>query len=180
VIARKTIPNLLTIARLLCVPIALLVVFIKPSAHLTLLLIFLFASATDFLDGFLARRWNATSKLGTMLDPVADKLLVALMLIYLLTHAEIASLPAILILLREIYISGLRELMASQHVELPVSAGGKWKTALQMAAITAMLATPVFAFPALMPVGNFMLTIAAVLAVVSAVQYTRASMRHLL
>jgi len=178
-IARAKIPNLLTFARVACVPLALLIILIKPSAHGLLLALFLFASLTDFLDGYLARRWNATSKLGAMLDPLADKLLVALLLIYLLTHTELSSLPVMVILLREIYISGLREYLATQQIPLPVSAGGKWKTALQMLAITLFLLSPVLGVVALMPLGSFLLTIAAMLAFTSAVSYTRQGLRHI-
>jgi CDP-diacylglycerol--glycerol-3-phosphate 3-phosphatidyltransferase len=176
--ARASLPNRLTVARLACVPIALLVMVVAPDAHAALLAIFLFASATDFLDGYLARRWQVVSALGTMLDPLADKLLVALLLIYLVSHTQTATLPVMIILLREIYVSGLREWLGNRQITLPVSGGGKWKTALQLVAIALLLASPVWQVPALMPLGNFVLMLAAALAFFSAVAYTRQSMNH--
>ena len=139
-IFRKTIPNLLTIARAVAVPVSLLLITHAPLYSMALFWIFIAASLTDFFDGYLARRWNAVSPLGTFLDPVADKLLVALMLIYLLTmFGTVLLLPVILILLREIYISALREFLAAKGVQLPVSMGGKLKTTLQMLAIALLL-----------------------------------------
>ena len=175
---RAKIPNLLTFARVACVPIVLVLVLIKPDAHAVLFALFLFATVTDFLDGYLARRWNVVNALGAMLDPLADKLLVALLLVYLVSHTEIATLPVIVILLREIYVSGLRECLGNQQIALPVSSGGKWKTAMQMIAITLLLAAPVFHEPALMPLGSFVLMISAALAFFSAVDYTRKSIKH--
>ena len=176
--SRANIPNFLTFSRVACVPIALLLILVLSAPQAALLALFVYAAATDFLDGYLARRWQVTSKLGTMLDPLADKLLVALLLIYLVSHTEMPTLPVMLILLREIYISGLREFLGNQQIELPVSRGGKWKTAMQMLAITLLLAAPVFQFPAFMPMGSFVLMMAAALAVISAVSYTKQSIRY--
>lgn len=137
---RQRIPNLLTFARVLAVPVSLALIYLPPDRSMALFWIFLIASLTDLLDGYLARRWNAVSALGTFLDPVADKLLVALMLIYLLTRfGTMLLLPVIVILLREIYISALREFLAAKQVALPVSNGGKLKTALQMIAVSMLL-----------------------------------------
>jgi cardiolipin synthase (CMP-forming) len=139
-LARRQIPNLLTFARVLAVPACLVIMLLFPAKPMWLLWIFIAASFTDFLDGYLARRWNATSNLGALLDPIADKLLVALMLIYLLIMLGMPLLlPVAVILLRELYISGLREFLATKQVTLPVSKGGKWKTALQMLAIISLL-----------------------------------------
>ncbi len=139
-LGRRQIPNLLTFARALAVPLSLLLIYLNPLNAMPLFVIFVAASITDFFDGYLARRWNAVSPLGAMLDPVADKLLVALMLVYLLTVFKGALLvPVAVILLREIYVSALREFIAAKGGELPVSKGGKLKTSLQMLAITLML-----------------------------------------
>ncbi len=136
----KNVPNLLTFARVLAVPVSLWLIYVSRAEALPLFWIFVAASLTDFFDGYLARKWNAVSPLGTFLDPVADKLLVALMLLYLLTRFGPALLlPIIIILLREIYISALREFLAAKKVALPVSQGGKLKTALQMLAVTLLL-----------------------------------------
>jgi CDP-diacylglycerol--glycerol-3-phosphate 3-phosphatidyltransferase len=139
-LARRQIPNLLTVARVLAVPACLVIMLVFPAKTMWLLWIFIAASLTDFLDGYLARRWNATSNLGALLDPIADKLLVALMLIYLLIMLGAPLLlPVAVILLRELYISGLREFLAAKQVTLPVSKGGKLKTALQMLAVIFLL-----------------------------------------
>jgi cardiolipin synthase len=139
-LARRQIPNLLTVARVLAVPACLIIMLMFPAKTMWLLWIFIAASLTDFLDGYLARRWNATSNLGALLDPIADKLLVALMLIYLLIMLGAPLLlPVAVILLRELYISGLREFLAAKQVTLPVSKGGKLKTALQMLATIFLL-----------------------------------------
>ena len=140
-ISRKIIPNLLTFARVLAVPVSLVLICCRSDDYsMALFWIFVAASLTDFLDGYLARKWNAVSPLGTFLDPVADKLLVGLMLIYVLTMFGTALLlPVAVILLREIYISALREFLAAKGASLPVSQGGKLKTALQMIAVTLQL-----------------------------------------
>ena len=137
---RQRIPNLLTFARVLAVPVCLYLTCFAANGSFAVFWIFIAASLTDFFDGYLARKWNAVSPLGTFLDPVADKLLVGLMLIYLLTmFGTVLLLPVIVILLREIYISALREFLAAKGASLPVSKGGKLKTALQMLAIALLL-----------------------------------------
>lgn len=138
---RARIPNLLTFARVLAVPVCLVIILAHPRwGYTALLWIFVTASLTDFLDGYLARKWNAVSAVGALLDPIADKLLVALMLIYLLMIKGAALMaPVAIILLRELYISGLREFLATRNITLPVSKGGKLKTATQMAAIILLL-----------------------------------------
>ena len=179
-LARARIPNLLTGMRAMAVPLCLGLILIEPAnAPQWLLGIFVAASITDFLDGYLARKWNAVSPLGAMLDPVADKLLVALMLIYLLTVLGGAVLlPVILIVLRELYISSLREFLANRQVLLPVSKSGKWKTALQMVAIALLLFSNIcndIWHDAVFGVGMAALYAAAMLALTSAMGYTRVS-----
>lgn len=207
--ARARIPNLLTFARVAAVPVCLGIILLDvPEKYTALLWIFIAASLTDFLDGYLARKWGAVSALGTLLDPIADKLLVALMLTYLLTMKGLALLaPIAIILLRELYISGLREFLATRQITLPVSKGGKLKTATQMIAVTLLLAelamnppgrinfpcqlvahaqeltTSCIGQPLLLRLAKVaglpMLYAAAFLAFVSAVGYTRASWKHL-
>lgn len=178
-LTRASIPNLLTFARVATVPLCLTLMVMQPSCHNPALFwIFIIASLTDFLDGYLARRWNAVSPLGTLLDPIADKLLVALMLLYLLSATgPVLLLPVALIMLRELYVSGLREFLASRRIALPVSRGGKWKTTLQMLAIAFLLAGLGWGNAPLAPqallVGNILLYAAAALAVTSAVNYSR-------
>ncbi len=184
-LTKKSIPNMLTLGRALIVPLALGFIIVEPNVALPLFVLFVTASVTDYFDGYLARIWKATSALGAMLDPVADKLLVALMLLYLATYSFAPMVPIAIILLREIYISALREFMALRGMPLPVSSGGKWKTATQMFAISFLLGAK--AFMANIPVtasyswdaGIVVLWLSALLSLITAVDYTRAAMPHL-
>lgn len=177
-ITKQQIPNLLTYARVLAVPLALGFMLSGAGAW-PLLVIFVVASVTDFFDGYLARKWNATSAVGAMLDPLADKLLVALMLLYLVTAADVPLLPVVVILLREIYVSGLRESLALRQIPLPVSKGGKWKTALQMVAISFLLLSLTMSWAQIWQPSVWLLYVSALLAFWSGVQYTRAALPHL-
>ena len=137
------IPNILTIGRLIIVPI-FVVSFFVPGIVGDLVPFFLFALAsfTDYLDGFLARLYKEESKLGELLDPIADKILVASALILLVMNGTIKNyevIAAIIILTREILISGLREFLAKGKIKLPVSNLAKLKTVLQMVAIALLL-----------------------------------------
>ena len=137
------IPNILTIGRILIVPIFVLTFFL-PGFFGDLIPFFLFivASFTDFLDGMLARLFKEESKLGELLDPVADKILVASALVLLIMNGTIKNyevIAAIIILTREILVSGLREFLAKGQISLPVSGLSKIKTVIQMVSITILL-----------------------------------------
>jgi len=139
----KKIPNILTIGRIILVPF-FVIAFYLPGFYgdLTAFALFVIASFTDFLDGMLARMLGQESKLGELLDPIADKIIVATALILLvmagtIRHYEVIA--AIIILTREILISGLREFLAKGQVKLPVSNLAKLKTFLQMVAISLLL-----------------------------------------
>ena len=139
----KKIPNLLTIGRIIIVPFFVLA-FYLPGFYgdLTACVLFVIASFTDFLDGMLARMMGEESKLGELLDPIADKIIVATALILLvmsgtIRHYEVVA--AIIILTREILISGLREFLARGQIKLPVTNLAKLKTFLQMVAIALLL-----------------------------------------
>ena len=137
------IPNILTIGRIIIVPIFVLTFFI-PGFFGVLIPFFLFilASFTDYLDGLLARLFKEESKLGELLDPIADKILVAAALILLVMNGTIKNyevIAAIIILTREILISGLREFLAKGKVVMPVTSLSKLKTVLQMIAIAILL-----------------------------------------
>ena len=139
----KKIPNLLTIGRIILVPFFVLA-FYLPGFYgdLTAFVLFVIASFTDFLDGMLARMLGEESKLGELLDPIADKIIVATALILLVMAGTIQRyevIAAIIILTREILISGLREFLAKGKVKLPVSNLAKLKTFLQMVAISLLL-----------------------------------------
>ena len=139
----RKIPNILTVGRILIVPFFVLA-FYLPGFYgdLTALVLFIIASFTDFLDGMLARLLGEESKLGELLDPIADKIIVAAALILLVMDGTIKSfevIAAIIILTREILISGLREFLAKGKVNMPVSSLAKLKTFLQMFAISILL-----------------------------------------
>ena len=139
----KKIPNILTIGRIIIVPFFVLA-FYLPGYYgdLTACVLFVIASFTDFLDGMLARMMGEESKLGELLDPIADKIIVATALILLVMNGTIRHyevIAAIIILTREILISGLREFLARGQIKLPVSNLAKLKTFLQMVAISLLL-----------------------------------------
>jgi CDP-diacylglycerol--glycerol-3-phosphate 3-phosphatidyltransferase len=175
-IPRASIPNLLSFLRLALIPPALFCWWGLPIylGYPLLLAFFILGAASDFLDGYLARKWQLHSAFGAMIDQISDKLLVATFLTILLVDHAVWWLPALVILLREIYVSGLREYLALAQIPMPVSKLGKWKTATQILAIAALLAAVVFAVPMLELLGNLLLSIAALLAAISALQYSRA------
>ena len=139
----RKIPNILTVGRILIVPFFVLAFYLPGSyGDLTALILFIVASFTDFLDGMLARLLGEESKLGELLDPIADKIIVATALILLVMDGTIRHyevIAAIIILTREILISGLREFLAEGKIKLPVSNLAKLKTVLQMVAIALLL-----------------------------------------
>eukprot|EP00977_Amphora_coffeiformis_P000813 scaffold175_cov177-Amphora_coffeaeformis.AAC.15 len=140
----KQVPNWLTYARCAAIPI-LMWAFYLPGRHILTSSIFAAASLTDYLDGYLARRWDASSKFGSFLDPVADKLMVSTALILLSgRYGMYLAIPASIILARELAVSALREWMAQIGARDTVKVGwqGKCKTALTMVALTILLAVP--------------------------------------
>lgn len=178
------IPNILTVMRVALIPV-LVLLFLLPFewSYLAAAAVFALASATDWLDGYLARKWEQSTPLGTFLDPVADKLLVATALVLLAQqhHNLFLTLPALIIICREIVVSALREWMAElgKRAQVAVSSLGKWKTAAQMMALVVLLANP----PELSTwvlIGYVLLGIAAVLTLWSMWIYLRAAMPHLL
>jgi CDP-diacylglycerol--glycerol-3-phosphate 3-phosphatidyltransferase len=140
-----SVPNLLTYARLAAVPLLVAVMFFFDGerARWLAVTVFAFAGITDFLDGYIARAWGQQSPLGRMLDPIADKLLVGAAILLLVSDQTISGWSlwaALIILSREILVSGLREFLAELNVRVAVSWLAKWKTALQMAALCVLLA----------------------------------------
>ena len=137
------IPNILTIGRIIIVPIFVLTFFIPGFfGDLIPFFLFVFASFTDYLDGLLARLFKEESKLGELLDPIADKILVSAALILLVMNQTIKNyevIAAIIILTREILISGLREFLAKVNVDMPVTSLAKLKTFIQMLSISILL-----------------------------------------
>ena len=195
------LPNALTILRILLVPV-FAIAFVMPGdgARIVAFTIFVIAGVSDWLDGFAARKLKAGSDFGRMLDPIADKVLVAVALMMLVAEGDIRQfdlststglhsllrlVPALIILSREILVSGLREFLAGTRVSVPVNAIAKIKTAVQMIAIGAMILTPLAArynnAPALTyaAIAYTLLWIAAALTVYTGVVYFRNGMTHL-
>ncbi|MBB3103977.1 CDP-diacylglycerol--glycerol-3-phosphate 3-phosphatidyltransferase [Azomonas macrocytogenes] len=169
------IPNFLTVLRVLLIPLFVLLFSIHAHwSYLAASTVFTIASLTDWLDGYLARRLQQTTSLGAFLDPVADKLMVTTALVLLVEeHANLwLTMPAIIIIGREIVVSALREWMAEigARAKVAVSRQGKWKTAAQMVALIILLAnTPVLTF--WVGLGYMLLTVAAVLTLWSMLLY---------
>lgn len=187
------LPNLLTYGRILAVPLIVLCFFMEGRlqssdfARWSALFIFIVASITDYFDGHLARIWKQTSNIGKMLDPIADKLLVATCLLLLAadtdkTIAGWSLWAAIIILCREILVSGLREYLAALKVSVPVTQLAKWKTALQMIAIGFLLAGPAGdkIMPYVTQIGIFLLWVSAIVTLYTGYDYFRAGAVHIM
>jgi cardiolipin synthase len=175
-----TLPNLLTLSRILVIP-PVIVLFYQPEAwaRWTVLAIFLAAAFTDWLDGWLARRSAQVSNLGRFLDPIADKLLVCAVLFMLAATGRLTgpgAIPAVIILLRELLISGLREFLAGDQVVMPVSRLAKWKTTVQLAAIALLIVAGDLSLTALAEAG---LWLAAALTLITGWDYMRIGIRHM-
>jgi cardiolipin synthase len=179
-----SVPNLLTLSRILAVPVVVATFYVHGDyARWFACALFTAAAVTDWLDGHMARRWEQQSEIGRFLDPIADKLLVAATLFMLTTTSRLswgAVLPALVILCREILVSGLREYLALLRVGLPVSKLAKWKTAIQMTAIGFLIVGD--AGPVFLPVqgiGETLLWVAALLTLVTGYDYMHAGLTHM-
>jgi len=183
-VSLTSLPNLLTLSRILAIPIVVASFYVQGDyARWFACALFSAAGVTDWLDGHMARRWAQQSELGRFLDPIADKLLVAATLFMLVATDRLSSgavLPALVILCREILVSGLREYLAELRVGLPVSKLAKWKTGIQMVAIGVLIVGN--AGPAVLPVaaiGEMLLWVAALLTLVTGYDYLRAGLSHM-
>ena len=193
------LPNALTILRIVLVPV-FVVAFVLPGeiARIGAFLVFALAGISDWLDGFAARKLKAGSDFGRMLDPIADKVLVAVALMMLVAEGTFTQfkpngmlsllrlVPALIILSREILVSGLREFLAGTRVSVPVTAVAKFKTAVQMIAIGAMILTPLGdriapGVPAIpyAAIAYLLLWVAAALTVYTGVIYFKNGLSHL-
>lgn len=188
-----SLPNMLTYFRILAVPLLVLSYYLEGYTGRWLgLLVFIAASVSDFLDGYLARVWQQQSAIGRLLDPIADKLLVVTSLMLLVSNATIGGwslLAALVIVTREIFVSGLREFLAELRVSVPVTQLAKWKTMTQMVAIGFLLLGPAGDryFPMITVdigyvtfVGLLLLWISALVTLYTGYDYFRAGLRHLL
>ena len=182
------LPNVLTLSRIAAIPALVALVALRaPWADLAACALFAAAAITDYFDGLVARARRQQSDFGRMLDPIADKLLVGATLMMLVGEGRLSHLglyPAIVIMLREILVSGLREYLASIRIGLPVTGLAKWKTGFQMAALATLLAGDSGAtLLGLSPlpisfIGECMLWIAAILTLVTGWDYLIAGLHH--
>jgi cardiolipin synthase len=175
------VPNLITIARILAIiPIVALVMNGDPTMRLLALIIYVVAAASDWLDGYLARAWDQFSPLGRMLDPIADKLLVGILIAALAWDGSLTAwdmVPACAILFREFFVSGLREFLGNTKIVLPVSWLAKWKTTIQLVSLAIVLLETIV--PGIGLVSDVLLWLAGILTLWTGFQYLRASWPHL-
>lgn len=174
------IPNILTLIRLLLIPVIVVVIYLPYGwTNMASAALFMVASFTDWFDGYLARRLDQTTPFGAFLDPVADKLMIAVALATLIEEvgSPLLTIPALIIIGREIMISALREWMAEigKRTSVAVSFIGKMKTMMQMGAITLLLWTPDFADSLAGMSGMILLYVAAILTLWSMVVYLKAA-----
>jgi cardiolipin synthase (CMP-forming) len=176
--------NMLTMSRIAAIPlIAGLLFFEAAPFRWAALVLFIVACVTDFFDGYIARRMDQVSALGRFLDPIADKLVVGAILMILTATRQIAGwviLPALIIMCREIMVSGLREYLAELKVGVPVSLLAKWKTGLQMTALGFLILGE--AGPTglqIQTIGEGLLWLAAALTVFTGYDYLRVGLRHI-
>ncbi|RMF12060.1 MAG: CDP-diacylglycerol--glycerol-3-phosphate 3-phosphatidyltransferase [Alphaproteobacteria bacterium] len=180
----STLPNLLTLSRILVIPLLVATFYVKPPlGNWLALVLFVLAGVTDFLDGYMARSLNQQSHLGRFLDPIADKLLVAAAIVMMVAVDRVSGLTvlaALVILCREILVSGLREFLAELRVRVPVTRLAKLKTAFQFTAIAFLLlgdAAP-WNLPVL-EIGEVALWIAAGLTLYTGYDYLRGGLHHM-
>lgn len=178
------LPNILTLARLALLPVIIWLFFMErewgaQAAYLNFGL-YVLAAITDWLDGYIARSKNLVTEFGTFLDPIADKIFVATLMILLIGFVRLPDLwmiPVIIILAREFLVSGLREYLGPKKVKMPVTKLAKWKTATQMLAIALLILGP-YVHSAL-EAGRALLIIATLLTVITGYTYMKAGLDHM-
>ena len=181
----KNLPNILTAFRILILPLIVVLFFIPEAwAAWTALGLYTLACITDFLDGYIARKMQVVSPLGTFLDPISDKIFIAVLLMALVDFDRLEGIwliPALVILIREFLISGLREFLGPQNVQLPVSKLAKWKTTIQMIALGFLVVGDYgdVILPHTLEIGQWGLAIAAILTVVTGWSYLKAGLKHI-
>lgn len=179
------LPNILTISRIAAAPVLVALFYIPEGwAAWTALFVYIAAAATDYFDGMLARRYNQVSPFGKFLDPISDKIFVAAVLMLLAGFDRLEGvwlIPAIVIMMREFLIAGLREFLGPANIQLPVSKLAKWKTTIQMVAIGFLVIGPhgEVILPFTQQIGQIGLLTAAVLTVITGWDYLQAGIRHI-
>ncbi len=186
-----TLPNLLTLSRILAVPILVFLLWRPtPIDYAFTFVLYCIVGITDYFDGYLARAHGQISRLGQFLDPIADKIMVGAVIVMLMASRkadgappiiqDLNIIPALVILLREIIVSGLREFLAGLQVSVPVSALAKWKTTFQLVALGALiLGGAIPSQPWVHMVGVVSLWAAAALTLITGYDYLRAGLRHM-
>lgn len=178
---KHSIPNILTVMRLILLPAIIALFFsVQPWAVWSCLALYIIGALTDFFDGWVARAMNSVSEFGKFLDPIADKVFVATIMLMLVATQRIDGLwviCVIIILMREFLVAGLREYLAPKGIKLPVTSLAKWKTATQMLALGLLIMIPVL--PGIAIIGLALLAIAAGLTVVTGWTYLKTGMRHI-
>ena len=180
------LPNILTYGRIAAAPLVGATYYIPGDwGPWIAFLIFVSASLTDYLDGYLARAWQQQSALGRMLDPIADKLLVAVSILVLAEDGMFDGWSwwaAVIILMREVFVSGLREFLAELRVSVPVTRLAKWKTAMQLVAIAALLIAPALQGAKsglIIDLGLIFFWAAALVTLYTGYDYFRAGLKHI-
>ncbi len=181
------LPNLLTISRIVVIPVIFLTIYIHSALwYLIAGLLFIVAAITDYLDGYLARSRNELSAFGRLLDPIADKLLVVSALVIIVANGlvdTISYIPVVVILCREILVSGLREFLSEVRVGLPVTRLAKWKTGFQMVALGVLLMAPAAFFNVIegfwIFIGTVCLWAAGILTFITGYQYFQKSLDYI-
>ena len=179
-----SLPNILTLSRIVVIPVIFLSIYIHSTVWSVLAgVLFVMASITDYLDGYLARARNQNSVFGRLLDPIADKLLVISALVIIVANQmvhPISYVPVIIIMCREVLVSGLREFLSEFNVGMPVTPLAKWKTGFQMTAISWILLRKLLVIGEIVGnVGEFLLWIAGVLTFITGYQYLQKCMDYI-
>jgi len=174
----KNLPNLITLMRLGLLPVV--IIAIRFDWTIIALTLYALGCISDFLDGYIARKLNQESEFGRFLDPIADKIFIAALFLVLVDIDVLSGLwivPAIVILIREFLISGLREYLGPKNVTLHVSKLAKWKTTMQMVAVGLLIASPLGTFYNVL--GLITLSLAAILTVITAKAYIETGLKHM-
>ena len=168
----NNLPNILTLARVGIIP--LVIIAMLAGFGQVAMVLFIIAGITDFFDGYFARKYKVESKIGAMMDPIADKLLVTAVLVFLARELNgFNTIAIVVILLREVLVSGLREFLGQQKISMPVTKLAKWKTTIQFIAIITLLYDPIH-------VGALLLLwLAAILTAITGFQYVTYAIRKI-
>jgi len=169
---QKNLPHMLTMSRMLfAIPIALIMNHPDLWVRLLAAVLFIIASATDYGDGYFARKWNLISDWGKVMDPIADKILVTTILVMFIPAGKIETWIVIILVARDLLIGGIRSIAAAGQMIIAANPGGKWKTALQMIAIPAVMVGDEFLGIPFQTLGTVMLWVSTLLSLWSGAQY---------